>query len=134
MRLCNKSLLTLNRIKLTKILVYYSPRDTSISLITYKLKVILMINKHSCKQLFVRCIHYTHYLLISLFMMHPRTEGSNVLHDGSIAFDIPLPDHIWEQLSQSKEVDISVPSQPMSSDSSDQRASGSTITSTTGAE
>ena len=42
-----------------------------------------------------------------------------------------IPDHIWEQLNQDKEVEISVPSQPMSSDSSEQKVSGSTTTSTT---
>ena len=61
-------------------------------------------------------------------MMHPRTEGPQGLHDGSIVFDIP--DHIWEQLNQGKEVEMSVPSQPMSSE---QKASGTT-TSTTGTE
>ena len=59
-------------------------------------------------------------------MMHTRTEK-----DGSIVIDIPY--HIWEQLmNQGKEVEISLPSQPML-DSSEQRASGST-TSTTGTE
>ena len=41
---------------------------------------------------------------------------------------------VWEQLmNQGKEVEISVPSQPMF-DSSEQKASGSTTTSTTGTE
>ena len=55
-------------------------------------------------------------------MMHTRTEN-----DGSIVFDIPYP--IWEQLmNQGKEVKIAVPSQPMF-DSSEQKTSGSTTTS-----
>ena len=72
------------------------------------------------RQLSVHCIHYTHYLFISLFIMHPRTENPNGLHDRSIVFDIP--DHIWGQLNQGKEVEISVSSQPMSGDSSEQKA------------
>ena len=42
-------------------------------------------------------------------------------------------DHIFGQLNQGKEVEISVPSHPISSDSNKQKASGST-TSTTGTE
>ena len=52
-----------------------------------------------------------------------------MLDDGNIVFDIP--DHIWEQLNQGKVLDISVPSQPVSSDSSEQKASVSTTTSST---
>ena len=60
-------------------------------------------------------------------MMHTRTEN-----EASIAIDIPNP--IWEQLlDQGKEMEISVPSQSMF-DSSEQKASGSTTTSTTGTE
>ena len=59
-------------------------------------------------------------------MMHTRTEN-----DGSIVIDIPYP--FWEQLmNQGKEVEISMPSQPIF-DSREQKASGST-TSTTGTE
>ena len=47
--------------------------------------------------------------------MHLRTEGLNGLHDDSIVFDIP--DHIWKQLNQGKELkaaEMSGLSQPMS--------------------
>ena len=60
-------------------------------------------------------------------MMHTRTEN-----DRSIVIDIPYP--ICEQvMNPVKEVDISVPSQPMFN-SSEQEASGSTTKSTTGIE
>ena len=50
---------------------------------------------------------------------------------GALLIDIPFP--IWEELmNQGKEVEISVPSQPVFN-SSEQKASGST-TSTTGTE
>ena len=84
------------------------------------------------QQLFLHCIHYTHYLFISLFVLHPCTEGPKRVHYGGTIFYIP--NHIWEQLNQGKEVEISVPSQPTSSDSSEQKASGSTKTYTTGIE
>ena len=69
-------------------------------------------------------------LSLCLLCIHVQ-KAQNGLHDENFVFDIP--DHIWEQLNESKEVTISVPSQPMPSDSSELRAIMlSSTTSTTG--
>ena len=81
----------------------------------------IMSNKHS-RQLISRTF------VCTLCQLHPLAY---LFNNGSIVIDIPYP--IWEQLmNQGKEVEISLPSQPMF-DFSEQKASGST-TPTTGTE
>ena len=75
------------------------------------------------QQLFVYHIHYTHYLFISLFMVHSQ-KAPKMGYMTRVLFFFYFPDYIWEKLNHGKEVEISVPGQPMSSDSSEQNWEG----------